>query len=834
MTKKLVIVESPAKAKTINKILGAEYTVKSSMGHVRDLPVKKLGIDIEDNFRPQYTVLPGRRKVVNEIMKVAAQAEAVYLAPDPDREGEAIAWHLKEILSRGAGSRKFFRVQYNEITASAVRKAFAEPGDIDMKRVEAQQARRILDRLVGYKVSPVLWRNVKRGLSAGRVQSVALRLLCEREEAIRNFVPEEFWIIGALVRKLAEPREPFRARLVEIGGEKAEVRTGEQAAGIRADLEGRKLRVASVSTRDIVRRPPPPHITSTLQQAASGVYGFSPKRTMLLAQRLYEGVDVGGGPVGLITYMRTDSYAVSREAQAACREFVLRQYGAEYCPAVPNVFRNKAGSQAAHEAIRPTDVNRTPESLKGRIDPDLLKVYRLVWNRFVASQMAPAVISRRTVVIEAQAEPQRPTVYRFQAACSEPKFPGYMKVAGIETPKPDEKAEGEVEQTLPPLAEGESLECVEWLSERKETQPPPRYSEASLVRALEAKGIGRPSTYAQIIATLHQREYVRLERKTLVPTELGERVNRLLVGRLEPLFNVQFTAMMEESLDRIEEGKVSWTAMLADFYGKFTGWLKNVESPAADRELSARIARAVMGVKEWDPPVKRGRRTYSDRDFVESLSRQIGEGKAVSLRQFEALVRIGAKYREQIPELEAILAEAGMTNLLEKGGIRPVCEATLNKLRAASTLDLDEKTARFVASIAGQVERGRSLTDAQMAVLDRILSAHASKIEGFDALNVKISSSDAPAEEDAESRKLVEALSSVTRWREPVSRGRRVFDDEAFYKSVAAQFSRKRRLSDKQKAALRKMAARYRDQIPGYEEQMKPASAIPEKQEGSV
>ena len=452
----MVIVESPAKAKTINKILGRDFIVKSSMGHIRDLPIKNLGVDIKDSFKPKYVLVKTRQKVIDELKKTAAKCDTIYLAPDPDREGEAIAWHLKTILDDGKSAKQFFRVQYNEITQTAVKKAFEHPGAIDQKRVDAQQARRILDRIVGYMVSPVLWRRIRRGLSAGRVQSVALRLVCEREQEIRTFIPEEYWLLGAKVKKLVEPLDPFRIKLVRINGEKADIKNGEQAENIRNDLDGRSLKVAQIATREISKRAGPPYITSSLQQAASSTCGYEPKRTMSIAQKLYEGVDLGEGPVGLITYMRTDSFFIAQDALQACRSFIGENFGAEYLPEKPNYYKSRGSAQEAHEAIRPTDVCRTPESLAHNLDPTELKVYKLIWQRFVASQMAPARIEQRIAKVEALPTEQKKSTYVFNASASEIKFPGYMKVTGADIEKQAGKEngeEGEELDRLPPLVE---------------------------------------------------------------------------------------------------------------------------------------------------------------------------------------------------------------------------------------------------------------------------------------------------------------------------------------------------------------------------------------------
>jgi len=818
MGKKLVIVESPAKAKTINKILGPDYVVASSVGHVRDLPERKMGVDIEQGFQPQYVLVKGKKSVVENLKKQAKTCDTIYLAPDPDREGEAIAWHIETLLKPENQGKPFYRVQYNEITPQAVLKAFSQPGTIDMRRVNAQQARRILDRIVGYMVSPMLWRKIRRGLSAGRVQSVALRLVCEREEQIRNFRPEPYWIIGARARKLVEPLDPFLLRLVRINGEKAEIKSKERAAAMKADLEGRSLRVKEIVRREICKRPPPPFITSSLQQAASSRLGFSPKRTMSIAQRLYEGIDLGDGPVGLITYMRTDSVAVSREAQEAARALVLEQFGKEYCPEVPNVYRSRDSAQEAHEAIRPTDVRRRPEDLRGKLDAAEMKLYKLIWERFVASQMTPAVITQRTVKVEAPPQGDEGAAYLFQATASDVKFPGYMRVAGVEqVEKTSEKGE-ETAQFLPELSEGEQLECLEWLSERRETKPPARYTEAALVRALENNGIGRPSTYAQIIATLHERKYVVTEKRTLIPTELGERVNRLLVQTLDPLFNVKFTASMETELDEIEAGKIEWTGMLANFYRQFREWMTATEEPPADRNASEKLLACLAKVKEWPAPVKQGKRTFDEKKFVDSLRKQFETGrKTLTNRQLTALARIAVRYTDRVPEIKAVLDEIEQSGVLGQL-TAPPSEATLKKLDLVRNLALDDYSRGLVDSLRDRVASGRDLTEPQMRALGRVVLRHAGQIENFENLRpeLELGTSQAPAE-DRESAELLAALRSVSVWSEPVTRGKLVFDDRNFYESLARHFARNHCLSDRQKAALKKMVRRYRSQIPDYE-----------------
>jgi DNA topoisomerase-1 len=822
MAKKLVIVESPAKAKTIGKILGGDYTVKASMGHVRDLPVSRLGVDIKNNFQPQYSVVAARKKVAAELQAAAKGCTDVYLCPDPDREGEAIAWHLKCLLESPKHPLAFHRVQYNEITPRAVQEAFAHPGEIDMRRVDAQQARRVLDRIVGYMVSPLLWSRLKRGLSAGRVQSVALKLVCDREKEIRDFTPEVFWLLGAVARKRVDPRDPFRLKLVRVNGEKADVGNEELAASIRAELEGCDLRVAAVRRREVQRRAAPPFITSTLQQAGSTFLNLSPSRTMRLAQSLYEGVDIGGATTGLITYMRTDSVNISQEARESCRQFVASQYGDDYVPGSPNQFRSRSGAQEAHEAIRPSDVARTPESLRSTLEGQEWKLYDLIWRRFVASQMAPARIEQRTADVVAARDPAPSREYLFSATSSDILFPGFMKVMGLETvnlKKADESAEGEPEelQKLPPVEEGERLDCVEWLSERKETQPPSRYSEAGLVRALEKNGVGRPSTYAATIATITDREYVTRLKKALFPTPLGEQVNAMLQENLPDLFDIGFTARMEDELDTVEKGGVEWTEMMAGFYAKFQVWMAAARGPSADRDAVVRVFALLDHVKTWGPEEKRGKRTYSDSKFVESLRKRMDDPeKAASRRQLEALARLAIRYREQIPDVEAELQKVGLESLLTDPQQQPPAEGTLRKLALLAGLELDERTTEFVASLRRRAEGGRSLSPAQEGALNSIVGKNASRIEGFEAMRADLALPE-PQGEDTESGPLLAAAATVKEWKPAVTRGKRVFDDSEFVRSLTSQFATKKFLTDRQKAALRRLVGRYRTQILNFE-----------------
>ncbi|MGC2322753.1 MAG: type I DNA topoisomerase [Terriglobales bacterium] len=573
MSKSLVIVESPAKAKTINKYLGSDYEVEASLGHVKDLPKSILGVDVKNAFEPDYEIIPGKEKVVAKLKKMAKTAAAVYLAPDPDREGEAIAAHLAEELSENGHGRKkkkgsngipFHRVTFNEITKRAVQEAFLHPRQIDQNLVDAQQARRILDRLVGYQVSPLLWDKVRRGLSAGRVQTVALRLIVEREREIKAFDKREYWTIDA---HLAGAKPPaFDARFIGRGDEKTEITNGEEAEAIRAALEQAAWTVRSVEKRERRRSAAPPFTTSKLQQDSSRKLRFSVKRTMMLAQHLYEGVELGDeGSVGLITYMRTDSTRVSNDAIAELRELIGGQYGPEYVPESPNVYKEKKEAQAAHEAIRPTSAARTPDSIKQYLKEDEFKLYKLIWQRFVASQMNPAVFDQTSVDIDAKSNGD---LFLFRVTGSVLKFDGFLKVYEESKEGRDEEDEA-LKHKLPALEAGQKLTLKGLKPEQHFTEPPPRFNEASLVKELEERGIGRPSTYATILSTIQERQYVNKTGGKFLPTEIGFVVTDLLVENFKDIFDLQYTARLEEELDEIEEGKEKWTDALADFYKKF-------------------------------------------------------------------------------------------------------------------------------------------------------------------------------------------------------------------------------------------------------------------------
>jgi len=815
--KKLLIVESPAKAKTIGKYLGSEFTVKSSVGHIRDLPkTGGLAIKIEPKkgetgiwtFSPSYEISAEKKKVVSDLRAAAKAADEIYLAPDPDREGEAIAWHLSEVLARETKGKKVARVTYNEITKDAVQNAVANPGEINMARVDAQQARRILDRLVGFQVSPMLWKYLTYGrfLSAGRVQSVALRLLVEREREIRAFVPEPYWILGVEAKK---DDVAFTARLARLDGKKPEIRTAEAAETIAGDLATATLRVSGVKDQSKSRHPYPPFTTSTLQQAASSVCGFTPHRTMGLAQKLYE--------QGLITYMRTDSVNIAQSAREAASAFIAAEYGGRFLPEQPNIYRSKAGAQEAHEAIRPTDVLRKPGTIGG-LDEAAAKLYDLIWRRFVASQMADARFSLRTVSLEPQ-KPGLAHAYVFTASTTSVEFEGFLKAMPSASLKRKQEADEETDEVgaLPPLAEGDKPEVLRWLSDRKETKPPARFSEAALVKALEENGVGRPSTYAQTIEVLINRQYATRESRQLVPTKRGEDVNDWLVSRLPALFDVGYTAQMESELDKVEEGDETGEKMLSAFYAKFLDWLASAKDPPPDPEKFRALFALFDEVKAWRAPKTRGKRTYDDRAFVASVREQMEkEPGKLSERQLRVLATLAVSYRSQIADADARLAALGWGDLVERAKEAPPDELVQDCFQVLDRLERLSGS-KFLASLQKQVEQGRTLSERQFAVLARSVCECEGEDPGLVALKARLApyvpGGTAPAPADPVVPELVAMLGEIKTWREPVKRGRRTFDDKEFADSLTNQYGRRKTLTPRQVAAMRKMLVSYREQI---------------------
>lgn len=568
--KHLVVVESPAKAKTIERILGPDYKVMASMGHLRDLPKRTMGVDIENGFTPEYVNSTDRANVIKDLQKAANQCCDILLATDPDREGEAISWHLSKLLDVNPEDK--VRIAFHEITPPAIREAIKDPEPIDLDRVDAQQARRVLDRLVGYKLSPWLWRQVYRGLSAGRVQSVATRLICEREEEIRAFVPVEYWSIEAMYK--TEKKESFKAKLTQIDGKDAELHNGEETDAAVKGIEGKEAEVTAVTKSRKQRKTKPPYTTSTMQQDAVNKLNFSSKKTMMLAQNLYEGVEIPGhGHVGLITYMRTDSTRISDEMIKQVRPYISETYGEDYLPAKPNVFSKSKEAQDAHEAIRPTSLSFPPSALSGILSRDQLRLYTLIWNRFIASQMAPQIQQSTSATLQCG-------IYTLKATGVHVLFDGFTIM------QPSKKKDSEESDFLPPLKKGDIVKNTKVNGEQHFTAPPPRYTEASLIKTLEEKGIGRPSTYAPILDTIQKRRYVTKENKQFVPTEVGFKVTELLKKYFEGIINVDFTANLENWLDKIAEGKATYKKVMTDFYKVFEAELQsaNVEAEKDKKE----------------------------------------------------------------------------------------------------------------------------------------------------------------------------------------------------------------------------------------------------------
>ena len=822
MSKKLLIVESPAKAKTIGKYLGKDFTVKSSVGHVCDLSKKGLSIKIAPvesrddawSFTPSYEVSADKKRVVEDLRKAAKESDEVYLAPDPDREGEAIAWHLSQVLAGVTKGKPVRRVTYNEITKRAVLDAIAHPRDIDLARVDAQQARRILDRLVGFKVSPLLWKNLQYGysLSAGRVQSVALRLLVEREREVAAFNPVAYWVLGVEASK-GTKETAFIAKLARLDDAKPDVKSQEQAAMLVDDLDGAGLRVIDLKEQPKTRHPYPPFTTSTLQQAASSVCGFSPQRTMSIAQKLYE--------AGLITYMRTDSVNVAAEARAAAKSLIASEFGDAFVPETPNFYKSKAGAQEAHEAIRPTDVSMHPAD--AGLDAPSTKLYDLIWRRFVASQMSDAKLVQKTVSLEAEKDAIRHS-YVFTASNTAVVFEGFLAVMKASTKKSNalDGADDESDEvkSLPPLSMGESLTPVRWLSDRKETKPPPRYSEASLVKALEENGVGRPSTYAQTIEVLIDRQYATRESRQLVPTQRGMDVNDWLVKKIEPLFNVGYTAQMESELDKVEEGKEKGDDMLSGFYRKFTAWVRDAQDPPPPPEKFRALFLLLDEVKKWRAPKTIGKRTYGDKEFVDSVREQLDEGTTpVTEKQLQALVKIAVAYRDQILDGEMRLVDLGYGPEVDRVKNAPSeelvkwCFITIDRIGGMTKNP-------FLNSLREQVDRGRLPSAKQFSILARSVGENAGALDDADQVRARL----APyvpggfeiAPVDPAVPDLLKLLDSVTTWKEPVRRGRKVYNDKEFVDSLRDQYARRSSLSPRQVIALRRVCVTYRDQIPTF------------------
>ena len=821
MSKNLLIVESPAKAKTIGKYLGGDFVVKSSVGHIRDLPKEQGSIKITEvaenswTFEPTYVVSEGKEKVVAELKRAVKDCDEIYLASDPDREGEAISWHLREVLKGVAGDKPFRRVTYNEITKSAVRRAIDEPRDVDMPLVDAQQARRILDRIVGYKVSPLLWKNINcannRSLSAGRVQSVALRLLVERQREIDAFVPESYYLMGVEAKKPGDSQS-FIAKLSRLDGKKPEIRDKESANGIIIDLADSQLTVKDVKSQPKTRHALPPFTTSTLQQAASSALGFSPGKTMKLAQALYE--------QGRITYMRTDSVNVSDQARTAARDFIVKYCGKEFYPEKPNFFKSKEDAQGAHEAIRPTDVEMSPKRAASLLDAAELKLYDLVWRRFVASQMADAKTTVRTISIV----PSKAAMihsYLFTASATIVDFEGFLKIMKLSLKKrtKDGEEDDDTDEVsyLPEVAAGDALEPVRWLSDEKKTKGPTHYSEASLIKALEENGVGRPSTYAQTIETLKAREYAKTEKKKLIPLERGILVCDWLVKKLDSLFSVGYTAQMETELDKVAEHGEPMNRMLSDFYSKFLKDVADCATPAPDRSKFEFVFSLLSEVKEWKPPVVKGKRTYDDKAFCESCREQFDKGeRTMSARQFEFLVRMALAYEDQIADASARLKEAGVGF-----GQTTIVRADPEQVKFGfETMDriprMDDNP--FLRSLKEQWLKEKPLSVKQFGILAKAVCEACGELPDAEEIRARLSScvtgGFTPPSEDSEVSHLLQVFDSFEGWRPVAKRGKRVYDDHGFYQSLKDQFARRHSLSPRQVAALKRLIEVYKDKLP--------------------
>lgn len=832
---KLVIVESPAKARTIGRMLGKDYIVTASMGHIRDLPEHELGVDIANNFAPQYVDTPRSGAVLRNLRSAAKKADEIFLAPDPDREGEAIAWHLWNVL-KSAVKAPFHRVTFHEITRSAIENAMQKKGEINLNLVDAQQARRVLDRIVGYQVSPLLWRKLEKGSSAGRVQSAALRLVVDREREITGFQPEEYWNFKAEFATAAG--EKFTARLFKINQKDFRIATAGEAAALEEAVKAGSVPVVGAVTRQQRRRfPQPPFTTSTLQQAANSLLHFSATGTMRYAQQLYEGVELGAaGAVGLITYMRTDSVNIAREAQIAAAGYIRDTCGEAYVPARFNTYKSRAAAQEAHEAIRPTDVRRTPESVAAFLDAGQLKLYTLVWKRFVASQMTPAVYDQTAVDVNVDGSDRRH--YTFRTTASVLNFPGFTAI----WQEPAKEGGDDTESRLPAgICEGDTETLRRLVSEQKFTEPPPRYTEATLVKALEENGVGRPSTYATILRTIQDREYVKRAQNKLHPTELGFEVNDFLADKLPELFNIGFTAQMETQLDEIEEGRRSWTDMMTDFYAKFAPWVQAArDSDAPDPSDAARVVELFDGV-EFAPPRKIGRRSYDDRKFFTSVEEKFRRDGKISAKQFAVLIALAARYAEHIapdklaalpPELreafdaarrEQTEREAGTTagnTGIDYAGIF----AAFDQVKFEPPVTRGRRTyddRKFCTSLRDQALSGRALSKKQLAVLARLVTKYRAELAAPDELFAGLpldsasarqsvdGSQSAAAPAAADPGPLLEKLAGVKQWAAPTGKGRFVFDDQKFFRSLESHYKNGRAFSAKQLAALEKLAAKY-------------------------
>ncbi len=831
MKKNLVIVESPAKAKTIEKILGKDFKVEASVGHIRDLPAHYLGVDIKNDFTPKYVETDRGKGIIQSLKKSAKTAETVFLAPDPDREGEAIAWHLKEALKDSVKS-DFQRVSFNSITKSAVLQAFENPRELDLNLVNSQQARRIIDRIVGFQVSPLVRSAVQNGTSAGRVQTVALRLVCERERAILAFKPQEYWnFVVDLDAEKPNSGKTFSAKLAKINNKKLDIDNEKTASSaLQALKTATQWEVSDFKVTPKKKYPYPPFITSTLQQSASSVLSFNSNFTMTIAQQLYEGIQLGDkGHLGLITYMRTDSFNIAPEALNDCRSFINSDLGKDFLPPKPNYYKSKSSAQAAHEAIRPTDVSLTPNSIKQYLDNTQFKLYSIIWKRFVASQMTPA--QQKQTTIEVLANGSDENKYLFKTVKTITTFPGYLKMY-----KSEDEKEDDIPLTLAELKVGTPCFLLNLNSEQKFTEPPSRYSEASLIKELEANGVGRPSTYASIINTIQQRAYVDRKKGSLHPSPLGLNVNDFLIESFPALFEVDFTATMEMQLDKIEEDNISWTEMLHNFYDKFHKWLNDVKfKDAPETSKTEAVLQLLDIITEWAPKEKIGKYTVDDEKFFESIKEKYEKDSIISLKQWNVLLKIAGKYENSLPNLKENAKENGYLEDLnkvyekEKEAEKKRQDSALGSQDAANFAELFEackniewnepnKVGRrvfddnkFFTSIQSYVGNGKKLSDRQFVALYKTLNKYTDQIDNYKQLFTTIGfDTEQKKAENPVVQKDIDFLSNVKKWDAPTKKGRRTYDDKHFYDSIKQQYQGGGILSSKQIVAFAKIADKYR------------------------
>lgn len=787
----LIIVESPAKAKKIASYVASDTMVMASVGHIRDLPKFVLGVNISQNYAPNYEIPKDKKKIVDDLRKAAAKVSTVYLASDPDREGESIAWHLYEVLKDLPGERKFYRIRYNEITKTAVQAALAKPSEIDQDLVDAQQARRVIDRLSGFRLSKLIANAVQGAKSAGRVQSVALRLIVDRERTICDFRPTAYHVVSALLEKSTE----FEAQLCSVDGKVPKFTVdGKEIYGLPElgeaencleDLRGRNAVVTAIERKQLSKRPQPPFITSTLQQAAATHLGYSPDQTMQLAQRLYED--------GLITYMRTDGMSVSNTVRASVMAEITRLFGANHLPQTPNFYKTKVkNAQEAHEPIRPTDITRN--ELGPDADPRQAKLYDLIWRRFMASQMAPAQIERTTIFFAPEEPPTLNREYRFSASASKTIFKGYLAVW------PNTRADvedGDVKM-LPNLAKGDVITCKDWRCVSKETQPPARYNEASLVRDLEEKGIGRPSTYAATIRTLLDRAYVNSGKgHVLTPTEVGVSATDYLLGEVPDFVNVEFTRLMEDALDKIAGGELPWITEVDAFYTKLIEWL------AAQPTRVKAILDQLGTITAWKEPSygKNGKINWSDeafyKDMLDTYEKYCTDptpSNAVTKPQLSTLIRMAISYRDQLPNLGSVIGPL-------PGSTDP--DEVEQLFKTAEQMSLNDWEKRFVASLMNQYTTKGTLSSKQLEILRKIVDGEAK--------------SERP-ENEVPATELLGHLNAVVTWNTPIKRGKRTYDDREFVESLKSQLAEKHFLTERQFEALKKLIRSYHEQIPNYAE----------------